>query len=254
MASTRASFLVLAFLLSVSTGGCSSGEATEDTPREPDPAGDGSVDARPDAPASETEPDAATAPDSSTDSAPVPDAAADTTTPDTSTDAGAACPSAKTKSVCGTAAIVRVHVALGAGVPSASGKLVLRLNHYRLGSGSSGGVGHTEKVLPAATLAPGGAIDAEFDMCSGGAMWSEENCEFNLVGFVDTNGNGALDPGEPAGRAVVEVSCRAEGPPCFALTLGCTSGAGCASFADPGACKCAPVGCTTPASRIKTCS
>src|SRR5262245_52741773 len=94
--------------------------------------------------------------------------------------------------------IVRLVARLGVGVDAAEGELVINMNHYRLGDGINGGVAHVSTSKPSVALGPGKMAQVDFDMCAGGDMWSEENCEFWLWGFIDTNGNGELDAGEPA--------------------------------------------------------
>jgi hypothetical protein len=155
-------------------------------------------------------------------------------------------------STCGPAGVVRVAVQLGAGMANMTGTLVVNLNHYRLGSGATGGVPHTgtmQASFAASATMPG---TIAFDMCVGGTMWSEDNCEFNLWGFLDRNGNGMLDAGEPAGRSVISISCHNNAVPCYSLTLDCMSGMSCAAFTDPGLCHCGTPACTG-AGRIVTC-
>jgi len=214
---------------------CSSADDTG-----PAPAGDtGGSDTT--TPTDSSKDDTASPPGDTTDTTPPP---TDTTPPPPT------CKPATITSTCGPNGVVRVVVKLGAGMPDAAGALVVKLHHLRLGSASTGGVYHTDKTVPATTVSASTGVDVEFDFCAGGAMWSEDNCEFNLFAYVDKNGNGALDAGEPAGRTVVSLSCKGS-PPCFSLELGCTSGASCVAFTDPGACKCAA---TTCSSSFKTCT
>lgn len=146
--------------------------------------------------------------------------------------------------------IVRVVVRLGDGMAETKGTVVLFLNHYRLGGGAQGGVGHTAKVKGGLTVGAATTAQIDFDMCEGGEMWSEENCEFWLYGFLDKNGSGGPDVGEPAGHAVLDVSCHSSGPACVGLVLDCVDGESCATFTDPGACACREPACGSP---ISTC-
>jgi len=185
----------------------------------------------------------------------------------TSTDAGmtvpvdagptpTACREPAAAGLCGTRGIVRLLAQLPAGALPATGTLMANMNHFRLGSATTGGVPHiTGARGPTVTLAPGGAAEIQFDLCTAGEMWSEENCEFSSLVWVDTNGNSTVDPGEPAGRVTMDVNCHVTTQPCTPVTLGCTTGASCAVFTDPGVCacgtSCADVG---GAGRIVTCS
>ncbi len=146
--------------------------------------------------------------------------------------------------------IVRVVSKLGANMKDVTGDLVVNLAHYRLGQGSTGGYPHNGTTKSGVTVGTNTPVEVDFDMCTGGEMWSEENCEFNLFGFVDVNKNGTLEQGEPAGRLVMNVSCKQSGAGCWGLVLDCTAGMSCVTFVDPGACKCASPGCNSP---IKTC-
>jgi hypothetical protein len=153
-------------------------------------------------------------------------------------------------SACGKPqSIMRVVTKLGGMLPDATGDVVVMMTHYRLGSGSTGGVFHT-MATKTGTVGVNTTLEVDFDMCAGGEMWSEENCEFNLWAFVDKNKNQLPDQGEPAGRIITNVSCKVSGMQCFGIVMDCTNGNSCISFQDPGACKCANPGCN---SAIKTC-
>jgi hypothetical protein len=168
----------------------------------------------------------------------------------------ASCTAPRVTSSCGPNAVVRVVATLPATAPAANGQLVGLLNHLRLGNGAAGGVPHTAGAQ-SVTLAPGGSSELQFDFCAGGEMWSEENCEYVLIVFVDANGNMTPDPGEPSGQTQVSISCHATSPPCASVTLDCTAGASCLSFADPpGGCSCAAPDCSAvgSSSRIILCS
>ena len=56
-----------------------------------------------------------------------------------------------------------------------------------LGQGSTGGLFHTSTSSPVVTVGPDTPTEIHFDFCQGGEMWSEDNCGFNLWGFVDLN-------------------------------------------------------------------
>jgi len=166
------------------------------------------------------------------------------------------CSSTTMRSPCGDQSIVRVVAALGAGMGDMTGDLVVNLHHYRLGMGSSGGVIHTRAEETGVSIGPSTPAEVHFDHCDGGEMWSEDNCEYNLWVYLDTNGNDTLDPGEPAGRKLFDLSCRATGPACDTLVLDCLDGMSCAAFTDPGPCSCASPTCEGAGSpsRIVTCS
>lgn len=167
--------------------------------------------------------------------------------PDGSVQLSCAAPAA---TQCGNnAARIRGHVRMASSLTpdSTSGNLVIGLAHYRLGSGSTGGVYHTHTVVNGVDLAAGATREFSLDMCTGGAMWSEDNCEYRLIAILDQNGNNEAggnmipDPGEPVGVIPIELSCTGESP-CVDLVLDCM-GASCAAFTDPGACTCATQGC-----------
>lgn len=124
--------------------------------------------------------------------------------------------------------------------------LVVSLAHQYLGSGASGGIPHTGTVI-AGVDADSGAIAFELDMCTGGEMWSEENCEFQIAVTLDGNGNGLVDPGEPTGTTFVFVSCTGDNP-CLDLALDCVDGSACLGFDDPAYCGCPGNGqsCSSP--------
>jgi hypothetical protein len=163
---------------------------------------------------------------------------------------GGSCVAANLTSACGyPQSIVRALVTNT--LASATGTLRVGINHYRLGSGASGGVPHVETAMANATVGSM-ATQVNFDMCSNGEMWSEEDCEFSLWAYVDKNNNMQLDQGEPAGKTVVSISCHAAGQQCFNVSLTCMAGASCLSFSDPGACTCKMPSCPTPA-QLKYC-
>ena len=155
----------------------------------------------------------------------------------------AACSPPSISSTCAPEAVIRVIVRLGAGIAPASGRLIVKLSHLRLGMGTSGGLAHTATWLEGATLSETDDTEVHFDMCAGGEMWSEDNCEFNLHGWLDTSPNGFPDPGEPAGRTVVNVSCHHDGAHCFELVLDCIDGQSCIAFQESAICACAANAC-----------
>lgn len=162
------------------------------------------------------------------------------------------CSAAMVSSTCQPEAVIRVAARLGNGMSQATGTLRVTLAHYKLGGGAGGGVFHTNASTPNATVSPSVQAEVHFDMCSGGEMWSQENCEFNLYGFLDQNNNTLLDSGEPAGRLLVNVSCMNNGAHCFELVLDCTTGTSCIGFTDPGGgCQCQMPTCN---SAIVTCT
>jgi hypothetical protein len=133
----------------------------------------------------------------------------------------------------------------------ASGRLVIGLMHARFGKEENGGHPHWYDVIPDVDLAAG-PVPFEIDMCDGDAeMWSEDNCEFNLVVVLDTNGNngpaaGVLnlipDPGEVGWHQVFDLSCKGTSQ-CFDVRFDCLDGQACISYEDLGTCKCAVESC-----------
>lgn len=161
------------------------------------------------------------------------------------------CAPVESASICGNeASIVRVLARLPENAAPIRGRLKLNLRHLRLGEGSSGGYPHVPLGGKAprfdVDLRPGGAATAWLDMCEGGEMWSEENCEFNLFAWVDANNNELVDQGEPAGREIVSLSCHDDGSQCYTIDLSCTEGARCVAFDEPAVCRCARGGCDSP--------
>ena len=82
-------------------------------------------------------------------------------------------------------------------------------------------------------------------------MYSEDNCDFNLVIVLDTNGNNdgdsfnmIPDVGEAAKMTTVQISCHTSSQ-CLDVTLDCTKGQSCVTYDSPGACKCAPTTCNS---------
>ncbi len=161
---------------------------------------------------------------------------------------------AQATSLCGTqASIIRGTVELPEGETS-EGNLVLALMHRRYGNPGVGGHPHWMWTFPQVDLSE--PYTFEIDMCEGNAvMWSEENCEYNLIALLDGNANNGLsgsqgavpDLAEPTAVHVLDLSCNAEGPTCVALTLECVDGAACVTYDDPGECPCAEDACPSEA-------
>jgi hypothetical protein len=135
------------------------------------------------------------------------------------------------------------------------GDLVMYLTHEYEGNGAGGGVFHAVDRVPNVDLA-NGPVPFQVDMCHNDiAMYSEDDCAFNLIVILDTNGNNydatqsvtnfIPDVGEAANRQVVNVSC--QGPSqCLSAVLGCSAGLSCVSFPDPtNACTCAAMTCNS---------
>lgn len=171
---------------------------------------------------------------------------AETSGDDTSTGSIAGCDPPVTQSACGNPnSIVRGTATLPDGAPS-SGTLLVALTHQYLGDGASGGIYHISTTIPAVDFSAG-PVPFELDMCAGGEMWSEENCEFQISVALDANDNGVIDAGDPTGKQFVFVSCTGDNP-CLELSLDCTDGTSCVAFPDPGYCACPGNGqvCNSP--------
>ena len=132
------------------------------------------------------------------------------------------CTARTVSSSCGNQAVVRSRVLLGSGMGSMTGTVRVTLAHTSLGSLSSGGVYHIDGTTSGA-VSETVAAEVQFDFCGGGEMWSEENGGYNLWAYLDLNSNGALDAGEPAGNAIIELSCNATESPCHTIVLDCTT-------------------------------
>jgi hypothetical protein len=137
--------------------------------------------------------------------------------------------------------------------PSAGtkGSLVMFLTHQYEGMGAQGGVFHAEQHIDNVDLSKG-PVPFQIDMCHNDiAMYSEDDCTFNLIVILDTNGNNAgtnnfvPDVGEATSRQLLNVSCMGQ-PQCVSATLGCDTGLSCVAFTDPtNACTCAPQTCNS---------
>jgi hypothetical protein len=145
--------------------------------------------------------------------------------------------------------VVQGTVSLPAGATGATrGDLVFFMMHRRHGNAATGGHPHWYWQVPDIDLAT--PYSFSLDMCDGNAiMWSEENCEFNLIVMLDDDGPSSQstpwlpEPGEPAALAVFELHCHAGAAACLEVELGCTDGSGCVAYDDPGDCECSPHAC-----------
>jgi len=172
-----------------------------------------------------------------------PDATVDT---DSSTSSGLSACDQPLKSACSDrSSVIRGQVTLGGGLTASTGDLFVALVHEVIG-GADGGAYHTSVAVQGVDLSE--PVPFALDMCAGGRMWSEENCEYSLQVILDLNGNqGPLnllpDPGEPAHRVKgIWLSC-AEASPCLDVVLDCDSGADCATFDDLSDCACDATSC-----------
>lgn len=135
-----------------------------------------------------------------------------------------------------------VRLADGLDVPDATGTVQVHLTHESLGDTQNGGVAHTHVSVANVDL-NNGPVPFEIDMCNGGAMWSEDNCGFNILAILDQNGNNGFnaqlpDVGEPTAlMGGIMFSCTGDGPQCVDVVLDCVDGASCAQFPDLG-CNC----------------
>jgi hypothetical protein len=119
------------------------------------------------------------------------------------------------------------------------GDLVMFLTHVYEGSGAQGGVFHAEDHVSNVDLS-NGPVPFQIDMCHNDiAMYSEDDCAFNLIVMLDTNGNNSgtsnmvPDVGEAASRQVINVSCFGDSQCLGTVTLGCSDGLSCVAFTDP---------------------
>ncbi len=129
-----------------------------------------------------------------------------------------------------------------------TGDIVVVLSHQMLGGGENGGFFHTSVIVEDADLT-GDPVPFQLDMCAGGSMWSEENCGYNLLVRLDTNGdhddglNQVPDEGEPATRFTdIDVSCSSTAH-CLDVVLDCVDGQSCVSFTETGTCFCGEPSC-----------
>jgi hypothetical protein len=150
------------------------------------------------------------------------------------------------------ASIIQLAITVPEGLEG-TGDVVVLLMHRRYGQPAYAGHPHFLWRFEDQPLSATEPVMVQVDMCDGNAvMWSEENCEYNLVAIVDKNDNNRLergarlavpDPDEPARLQVFEQSCRHEGPYRFELTLDCLDGPACVRHDEPPACRCAETSC-----------
>lgn len=157
--------------------------------------------------------------------------------------------------------IVHFDPALAKGVDGAKPQLSVFLAHREYAQKEewlTGGHPHADRILNLDTVdLSKGEVPFAIDLCElGVAMWSEDNCGFNLVTILDTNGNNTddnfnmiPDVGEAAKMTVVQISCHTASQ-CLDINLDCTTGQRCVSYGAPGVCKCASTTCD---SEGKTC-
>ncbi len=116
-----------------------------------------------------------------------------------------------------------------------------------------GGHPHAYRVMQNLNLTKG-EIPFSIDMCElGTAMWSEDNCDFNLILILDKDGNNVADAlsinqvpdqGELSKMTVVQLSCRGTSA-CMDITLDCVDGQPCVNYDTPGTCACAAETCNS---------
>lgn len=142
------------------------------------------------------------------------------------------------------------HFAAGAKV-----SLSIALNHqFALFKNEklSGGHPHGTVYLKDVDVSSG-AVPFSIDLCElGVAMWSEENCGFNLVAILDETGDN--DPnraasrtpakGELAGMIPLDISCHAPSP-CVEIKAQCADGYSCLTYDPPATCACKMNGCAS---------
>jgi hypothetical protein len=117
---------------------------------------------------------------------------------------------------------------------------------------AQGGHPHAWKVFKNVDVTKGQTTFA-LDMCQmGTAMWSEENCGFNIVAMLDTTGShnpdtmgiDALAPekGVLTKMIPIEISCHTQSK-CIKFDLDCADGTACTSYTPPTTCACAADKC-----------
>lgn len=168
---------------------------------------------------------------------------------DTDVDTAFTCDDDVPRSACDNpASVIRGQVRLAPGSTGpTTGTLFVALAHEAY-SGEAGGGYHIDITIPSVDLAAG-PVPFELDMCLGGAMWSEENCDYGLVAILDQADDQAWDnlapaPGEPATRIPhLALSCGDAAGPCLDVVLDCTDGASCVAFSSPATCACSEDSC-----------
>lgn len=127
--------------------------------------------------------------------------------------------------------------------------LVLYLHHQIVVSpreAAQGGHPHAYKKVEVKDVTKGEA-PFSLDLCEfGTAMYSEENCGFNLVAMLDEDGgndpdNGATSMIPRKGQLVkmtpLDISCHKPSP-CLTIQADCVDGDACTTFSPLKACKC----------------
>ncbi|MEL6344170.1 MAG: hypothetical protein AAFV53_13705 [Myxococcota bacterium] len=150
------------------------------------------------------------------------------------------------------ASIVQIAATLPTGAEPGAHDVVVAMMHGRHGDPTNGGHPHWIWRFEDQTMSDTEPTFLEVDMCRGNAiMWSEENCEYNLIVMVDENQNNGLssnnlarpDEGEYAAVQVFNQSCHHDGAYQFELTLDCVDGADCILFNGESGCACADPEC-----------
>jgi hypothetical protein len=151
--------------------------------------------------------------------------------------------------------VVKFDPAHFAGKPAP--KLVVFMHHQitvTAKEATLGGHPHAYKSFDVKDVSKGEATFA-LDMCElGTAMYSEENCGFNIVVMLDedgkndpdTNGELAMIPrkGELVKMMPIDVSCHTPSP-CMTITADCLDGDTCTTYTPLTACKCGAQSCTS---------
>jgi len=120
------------------------------------------------------------------------------------------------------------------------------------GEEKTGGHPHAFASFPDVDMGKG-EVSFDIDLCElGTAMWSEENCGFNIVVLLDENGSNdpytkgqtAFIPekGELVKMVPVDISCHAPSQ-CLQVTADCADGDTCTTYTPITSCKCAANAC-----------
>ena len=164
-----------------------------------------------------------------------------------------ACPIPTQTSLCGNpASIVVGSVALPSSSTDETGTILIAMVHKRLGDPNVAGHPHWLWKFEDVDLSQP-SFPFEVDMCEGNAiMWSEENCEYNLVAVLDRNGNGAATPTgwrpdseDLVGIQTFDLSCHDSEATCLSMELDCSDGMDCLQQAPSPRCVCAPNSCNS---------
>lgn len=116
-----------------------------------------------------------------------------------------------------------------------------------------GGHPHADKIMENIDVTKG-EIHFAIDLCEHGvAMWTEDNCDFNLILILDKNGNNGPDltsinmvpdKGELSKMTTVQFSCRGTSA-CMDINLDCADGQRCVNYDTPSTCACAAESCNS---------